>query len=118
MINALAILLACQTAGELLSRLLGLPFPGPVLGMVLLFAILMLRRETPDSLNTLATGLLTNLGLLFVPAGVGIIAHGHRLAAEWLAISAALLVSSLLTILVGVGVFRLVSRLVGAEPEA
>ena len=42
MIHALVILLACQLAGEAVARGLGLPFPGPVVGMVLLVAALAL----------------------------------------------------------------------------
>ena len=38
-----AILLTCQLAGEVITRLLHLPLPGPVLGMVILFCGLLVR---------------------------------------------------------------------------
>ena len=41
MMPALAALLACQLAGEITTRALGLPLPGPVLGMLLLIALLL-----------------------------------------------------------------------------
>ena len=37
------ILLVCQLAGEVIARLLQLPLPGPVLGMVILFVGLVVR---------------------------------------------------------------------------
>ena len=106
MIGALAILLAFQLLGELLVHLGGLPVPGPVLGMVLLFLTLLGRGALPESLRSTAQTLLSHLSLLFVPAGVGIIQHGARLAEEWLAVAIALLLSTLLTVAVTALVMR------------
>jgi holin-like protein len=39
MLGALTWLLLCQLVGEVTVRWLQLPFPGPVVGMLLLFAI-------------------------------------------------------------------------------
>jgi holin-like protein len=100
MLEALAGLLVCQLIGEALVRLAGLPVPGPVLGMVLLFAFLAWRKSVPDDLAKTANGLLDHLSLLFVPAGVGVILHLDLVAAEWPAIGAALIVSTLVTIAV------------------
>ena len=36
-LNGVTLLLVYQLTGEILVRLLGLPIPGPVLGMVMLF---------------------------------------------------------------------------------
>jgi len=98
-IGALAALLVCQLAGEVAARALGLPVPGPVIGMVLLFAALMLRgREAPEDLTRTADGLLGNLGLLFVPAGVGVVIHLPVLARDWAPISLAVLAGTLAAI--------------------
>lgn len=73
-LHGLAILLLCQSAGEAASRLLHLPLPGPVLGLLLL--VLALRWQplrTPVGLA--ADALLAHLSLLFVPVGVGVITH-------------------------------------------
>jgi holin-like protein len=78
-------------------RFLGLPLPGPVLGMLLLFLTLLLRRGPGTGLENVSGGLLAHLSLLFVPAGVGLMVHWDRLVAEWLPIAAALLLSTLLT---------------------
>ncbi len=123
MIGALASLLLCQLAGELVVRLVGLPVPGPVLGMLLLFLVLLWRKHAPPDLESTAQGLLQHLSLLFVPAGVGVIAHLARLRGEWLAIIVALVVSTWATLIVTALVFRWASRWAGdktdgAEPAA
>jgi holin-like protein len=112
-LHAVTLLLVCQLAGELLVVALGLPLPGPVLGLMLLLAGLLLRGGVPEGLATVARTLLQHLSLLFVPAGVGIMLHLARLQAEWPAIVVALLLSTWLTLLVTVAVMRLASRWLG-----
>jgi holin-like protein len=114
-IGALATLLCCQLAGELIARLLALPVPGPVIGLILLFLLLTAQRRAPDALQAVADTLLRHLSLLFVPAGVGVMLHAARLEAEWPAIAAAILVSTALTIVVTALVFHWVSRLLPDE---
>ena len=113
-LNGLTVLLLFQLVGELGVRLLGLPLPGPVLGMGLLFAALALRRRCPDSLEHASGALLAHLSLLFVPAGVGVMVHFRRLGEEWLALTAALVVSTFCTLLVTAfamrGLMRLAAR--------
>jgi holin-like protein len=97
-LHALALLLAFQLAGEAAVYALGLPVPGPVLGMVLLLGAV---AAVPDLLARLkpTTGtLLSHLSLLFVPAGVGVMVHGARLAAEGTAIVVAIVVSTVLAL--------------------
>lgn len=115
MIAGFVVLLLCQLAGEAASRGLGLPIPGPVLGLVLLFAVLLVRARLTSSEDTGDVGevsdrLLQNLALLFVPAGVGVIQHLHLLAQHGLAIAAALLGSTVLTLVATVLVFNAVAR--------
>ncbi|MES2425089.1 MAG: CidA/LrgA family protein [Pseudomonadota bacterium] len=73
-LRGLGWLLALQSLGELLSRGLSLPFPGPVVGMVLLLVALRwpLVREPVEAC---ADFLLAHLSLLFVPVGVGVMTH-------------------------------------------
>ncbi|PQA76978.1 CidA/LrgA family protein [Rhodoferax sp. TS-BS-61-7] len=73
-LRGLAWLLALQSAGELLARALHLPFPGPVVGMVLLLIALRwpLVREP---VAQCADFLLAHLSLLFIPVGVGVMTH-------------------------------------------
>ena len=120
MLRAFAILLTCQLVGEAITRSLELPLPGPVLGLVILVAILFAAERwrladssTIDetSLGKVSNGLIATLGILFVPAGVGVIQEGCLLGTYGVALAAALLVSTVLTLVVTVWVFVGVSRL-------
>ncbi len=73
-LTGLTWLLVLQSAGELLSRGLSLPFPGPVVGMMLL--LLALRWPLVcEPVAACANFLLAHLSLLFVPVGVGVMTH-------------------------------------------
>ena len=100
MLEALTLILVCQLAGEVTTRAFGLPVPGPVLGMLLLLAWLWFKGGVSDEVGRTADALLGNLSLLFVPAGVGIMVHWDKVQAQWLAITAALVFGTLVTILV------------------
>jgi holin-like protein len=99
MIEAVTGLLGCQLIGELVARGLGLSVPGPVLGLVLLFVFLVVRHgeagAPPEALERVSGVLLGNLGLLFVPAGVGVMVYLPLLAASWLPIGLAVVVGTL-----------------------
>ena len=114
MIRAIAILLVFQLAGESLARGLSLPLPGPVLGLAGLFTALMLFKPLREMVEETANTLLSHLSLLFVPAGVGVVAHLDVFGRQGPALMAALIVSTGLSILVSVIVFRAVAKLTGA----
>jgi holin-like protein len=106
MINTLTTLLVFQTIGEGLAYALSLPVPGPVIGMVLLFLYLLIKADAAKKLAPVAQELLKHLSLLFIPAGVGIMVHAHRVADEWLPIAVALVVSTVVSIIVTAAVMR------------
>ncbi|MGZ6123751.1 MAG: CidA/LrgA family protein [Myxococcales bacterium] len=110
MITSLTVLLCCQLAGEVLARLFHLPVPGPVLGMLLLFALMLGRAQVLESVREPAQVLLRYLSLLFVPAGVGLMRHGPRIRAELLPIGLGIVVSTAVTVAVTALVFQLVAR--------
>jgi putative effector of murein hydrolase LrgA (UPF0299 family) len=98
-LRSFLILLAAQLAGEALHRALHLPLPGPVLGMAILAAVLLLRKREPDAaLVQTSNGLLRWLGLLFIPAGAGVVANLRLLRSAWLPIAVALLLSTAFTV--------------------
>lgn len=117
MLAALTVLLVYQLVGEVLVVTLALPVPGPVVGMALLFVSLIVRGAVSADLHDTANGLLRHLSLLFVPAGVGVMAHLHRLANEWLPIAASLVLSTLLTIAVTALVMRALLASRAREPR-
>ncbi len=104
-LQGLAWLLVLQSAGEALARLLKLPFPGPVVGMVLL--LLALRWPgVRDSVAAVAEFLLNHLSLLFVPVGVGVMTHLGLLSQYGLRVGVVIVLSTW----VGLGVTALVLR--------
>ncbi|WP_179400946.1 CidA/LrgA family protein [Burkholderia guangdongensis] len=110
MLRALAVLLTFQCLGEGVSYLFGLPVPGPVIGMLLLFGFVLLRPGVADAVEPTALELLRHLSLLFVPAGVGIMTSAARLRGEVIAVGAALVVSTTLAIAVTALVTRALLR--------
>ena len=123
-IRGFAILLLCQLIGEIAARTLALPVPGPVLGLLLLAAGLLLRGRTRKAegaddvgaVGPVADGLLANLALLFVPAGVGVVQYLPLLARQGPALATALVVSTLASLVVTVLVFVGVKQLQGRAP--
>jgi putative effector of murein hydrolase LrgA (UPF0299 family) len=104
-LRGLGWLLALQSLGELLSRGMGLPFPGPVVGMLLL--LLALRwAVVREPVAACADYLLQHLSLLFVPVGVGVMTH-LSIVSEYGGRMLLVLVASTL---VGLGVTALVLR--------
>jgi len=104
MLNAITVLISAQLLGELLKNLLHLTLPGPVIGMFILAAVLLLRRRAPagqdSALTDVSETLIGNMGLLFVPAGVGIVTESDVLREYWLPIVISLFGSTLLGLLV------------------
>jgi holin-like protein len=100
MLRYLTVLLVCQLLGETIVTALELPIPGPVLGMAILFLGLVVQRGPTPGLDGFSRGLLQHLGLLFVPAGVGVVLHLQLLAEAWLPIAGALLFGTGITIVV------------------
>ena len=112
-IRGLAWLLALQSMGELLSRGLALPFPGPVIGMLLL--LIALRFEgvrTPVA--ACADFLLSHLSLLFVPVGVGVMTHLGLLSQFGGRMLAVLVISTL----IGLAVTALALQLLVKKTDA
>lgn len=115
MVAAFAQLLACQLAGEVITRFLHLPVPGPVLGLIILALVLLVRAQWRDDrlelpVERTATVILANLGLLFVPAGVGVLQQLGLLSSHAVGIVLTLLLSTVLTLLATVGTFLLVKK--------
>lgn len=116
MITGLIVLFVCQLVGEVVVRTLDLSLPGPILGMVLLLVVLQVRRPHAKSgLVRAPSTLLKYLPLLYVPAGVGVIAHLSRLRADALPIVGGLLVSWAAALVATAGVAALTLRLTGAR---
>ncbi len=92
-LRGFAWLLVLQSAGELLAHALRLPFPGPVVGLVLLLVALRFEAvRTPVA--ACADFLLAHLSLLFVPVGVGVMTHLGLIAEHGLRMLAVIVLST------------------------
>lgn len=113
MLHALAAFLLCQLAGETVVYVFSLPLPGPVVGMVLLFALLVMQIRPPGEIEETADGILRHLSLLFVPAGVGVVQQLDRLGSEGGRIFLVVLLSTVVTLAVTAVTFAAVARVLG-----
>lgn len=127
MIASLGLILLCQLMGEIAVREIGLPIPGPVVGLMLLFVLLLgrdriaLLRQGPlqgGGVEKAADGMLAHLSLLFVPAGVGVVQQLDLVAEHGVAIFLILLLSAVVTLLVTALTFVAASRLLSRRGSA
>jgi holin-like protein len=101
MLESITVILLCQLAGEIVTKVTKLPIPGPVVGMVLLFCGLsFFRRNLPEETEKVGGILLRYLALLFVPAGVGIITNMDLVMKSWAPITAVFTIGTFITIAV------------------
>lgn len=116
MLPFLTLLLVCQLAGELVARLLALPVPGPVVGLLLLLTGLAVRGR-PAAVDEGADALLAHLSMLFVPAGVGVVQFLPLLADQWAAVAVSVVGSAVAAVAVtGLVLQALLRRRQPAEP--
>jgi holin-like protein len=101
MLMQIGLLLAFQFIGEAVVKTLGVAFPGPLCGMLLLLAFLFATGGPSQELKNVGSALLDHLGLLFVPAGTAIVAYGAVFAQDGVAITAALFISTTVAVHIG-----------------
>lgn len=113
MISGLTQILLFQGLGEILSRLVLHTIPGPVLGLVLLLGFLIVRGRINTDLASVAFAFSRYLGILFVPAAVGVVLVLPQLSSAWYAVALALVGSLVITVAVAGLVMRLLGGKVG-----
>jgi putative effector of murein hydrolase LrgA (UPF0299 family) len=118
-IPGLLVLLGCQLVGEFVVRLLDVPVPGPVLGMVVLLVLLRLRPPGEDApVVRVAEGLLRHLQLLFVPAGAGVVQYLSVIGASAVPLLVGLTVSWFAALAATAATAALLLRLAGRRRAA
>ena len=80
----LGIILGVSFAGEVLARVLPLPIPASVWGLVLMLVLLILRVIRPEQIRDTAEYLISIMPLLFVPPTVGLMQSWGLLRDNWL----------------------------------
>jgi putative effector of murein hydrolase LrgA (UPF0299 family) len=102
-------LLLLQSMGEVISRGLHLPLPGPVVGMLLLLFALRWPL-VHNSVQVVAEFLLQHLSLLFVPVGVGVMTHLDVLGQYGVRIAIVIVLSTWISLTVTALVLRALMR--------
>lgn len=110
MIDGLVRILLFQGLGEVVGHFAVPLVPGPVIGLVMLLGYLAWRGAVPDGVELVASAFLRYLGLLFVPAAVGVVLYWPHLRQQALAIAIALLASVVATIAVAALLAKFLDR--------
>lgn len=79
----LTVIFAICLTGEFLHRIVGIPLPGNIIGMVLLFILLCLKVIKPEQISGVASFFLNHLALFFLPPSIAIIAVGDDILSKW-----------------------------------
>jgi holin-like protein len=114
-IEGLVRILLFQGLGEVIGHFLLPLVPGPVIGLTLLLAFLVWRGEVSESVDLVSSAFMRYLGLLFVPAAVGVVMFWPHLQRQAAAIAVALIVSVIATIAVSALIAKLLAR---KKPDA
>lgn len=96
-LTQIGIVLGVCLVGEGISLLLPFPFPGSVIGMILLFLLLFFGILRPDHIAQKADFLLRNMAFFFIPAGVGILESFEALRGRLLILIGICALTTLLT---------------------
>ncbi len=110
MISGLVQILLWQGLGELVSYFLITILPGPVLGLIFLLMFLIIKGKVSSSLAMVSDAFSQHLGVLFIPAAVGVILFLPQLKAHAFAVIVALIVSVVSTIVTTAVILRLMAR--------
>lgn len=109
MIQGLVQIFIFQALGELISKFLLPMIPGPVIGLVTLLIFLLIRGNIPQHIDLVGSAILQHLGLLFVPATVGVVLYLPLLATHVMGVVAALITSVVATLVITVLVLKVLS---------
>lgn len=96
LLQGLAIILFLQWLSTEIIAFLGIPFPPPLLGMLMLTALLCTGVIKENYIEDICTALIDKMALLFLPAGVSMILYLDVIKAELLPISLTVILSSVI----------------------
>lgn len=83
-IKQFTILVAACFIGEILHRLIPLPVPANIYGLVLMFVVLQTKIMPLSAVEQASDSILSIMPLLFIPSTVGLILAWDILKAHWL----------------------------------
>lgn len=96
LLQGFALLLSLQWLSTVIISFLGIPFPPPLLGMIILTILLCTGIIKENYIEDICGALIDKMALLFLPAGVSMILYLDVIKAELLPISLTLVLSSII----------------------
>ncbi|AKB80641.1 Antiholin-like protein LrgA [Methanosarcina barkeri 3] len=115
MLKQFSIILSIYFLGELIQKALGLPVPGNVLGMLILFFSLCTGVIKLNMIDKISDFLLENMAFFFLPAGASLITCFALLEGKLTAILAVSLISTFIILAVTGLTVELVQRFLGKK---
>lgn len=100
MVLYLTLISLCQLLGEIIVSYFQIPIPGPVVGMVILLAYLLVKGNVPNDLARVTDGLHKHMQLLYVPAASGVMVYLGLLASNAVAFTLSIAISTVVGIVV------------------
>ncbi len=79
----LAVIFAICVAGEILHRIVGVPLPGNIIGMVILLILLCTKVIKPEHISGVSSFFLKYLALFFLPPSIAIMTVGDDILSKW-----------------------------------
>lgn len=96
MLKQFSIILSIYFLGELIQKALGLPIPGNVIGMLILFVGLYTGMIKLEMIDRISDFLLENLSFFFLPAAVSLITSFGLLEGKWIEILTVSIISTVI----------------------
>jgi holin-like protein len=110
MIEGFMALLLFQLFGEAIAHLAHWPVPGPIIGLLLLLIWAGLGGKMSEASTQVARGLMSNLGLMFVPVSAGILYQLRSLGENAWHVGWIVVVATAITLLATAAVFTVLSK--------
>lgn len=85
--------------GVLITDITGVPIPGNVIGMVILFLLLYLKVIKVEQISTISNFFLEHLAFFFIPAGIGLISSFSVIKNIWLQLLIVCFVTTAITMI-------------------
>lgn len=97
MLGQLIILFILNFIGIIISKILNLPIPGTILGMILFFILLQTKILKVESVEDAVNVLLLNMTILFMPSAVKILDTAYLMQGQFLKILILLISTTFIT---------------------
>lgn len=94
------IILSINYVGVLAEKLLHLPIPGTVLGLILLFLLLISKILKLDTIKTVGNYMVTNMVVTFIPPSVKLLDVMGKLKNDFFKLIFLLIITTLITMVV------------------